>query len=251
VWEAQFGDFVNGAQLIIDQFISASEDKWSLLSGIVLLLPHGYEGQGAEHSSARIERFLQLAGEDNMQICQPSTSAQYFHLLRRQMLRPLRKPLIVFTPKSMLRSPDASSMIGDFTEKMFQTVIPDLMIGSASRILVCSGKIGYELRRERMKRSDTSTAIVMLEQLYPFPEADLGRELRRHASAHEILWVQEEPANMGALAHIIPQLEAIAEGRPVRSVRRSASASPATGSAKAHQLEQKAIIGLAFSSSHE
>jgi 2-oxoglutarate dehydrogenase E1 component len=247
-WEAQFGDFANGAQLIIDQFISASEDKWALLSGIVLLLPHGYEGQGAEHSSARIERFLQLAAEDNFQVCQPSTSAQYFHLLRRQVMRTLRKPLIVFTPKGLLRSADASSMIDEFMQGKFQAVLPDPAISSAKRVLVCSGKIGHELTHERTKRNDTTSAIVMLEQFYPFPEEDLRRELERHSDAHEILWVQEEPANMGGLAFVLPHLERIAHGRPVRSVRRSASASPATGSAKAHQMEQAAILGMAFTS---
>jgi 2-oxoglutarate dehydrogenase E1 component len=246
-WEAQFGDFANGAQLIIDQFISASEDKWALLSGIVLLLPHGYEGQGAEHSSARIERFLQLAAEDNFQVCQPSTAVQYFHLLRRQMLRTLRKPLIVFTPKSLLRSNDASSPIEAFMHQKFQTVIPDQSIEHASRVVVCTGKIGHELVHERRVRNDLSTAIVMLEQLYPFPEHELERELSRHNGAREVLWVQEEPANMGALAFVLPQLERIAGGRPVRSIRRSASASPATGSAKAHQLEQQAIHSLVFS----
>ncbi|MGE5313722.1 MAG: 2-oxoglutarate dehydrogenase E1 component [Acidobacteriota bacterium] len=247
-WEAQFGDFANGAQLIIDQFISASEDKWALLSGIVLLLPHGYEGQGAEHSSARMERFLQLAGEDNIQICQPSTSAQYFHLLRRQMLRSLRKPLIVFTPKSMLRSAEASSDRGEFLKGTFQRVIPDHDIADARRVLVCTGKIGHELRAERKRRHNEHTAVVMLEQLYPFPEAELASELSRHIQAREVLWVQEEPANMGALAFVLPLLERASGSRPVRSVRRSASASPATGSAKAHQLEQRAILGLAFHS---
>src|ERR1700691_5000195 len=167
LWEAQFGDFVNVAQAIIDQFISAGEAKWGLLSGLVMLLPHGYEGQGPEHSSARIERFLQLAAKHNIQIAQPSNAAQYFHLLRRQALRHWRKPLVVFTPKSMLRHPDASSPIADFTNANFQTVLPDTEVGEADRILVCTGKIGHELQAERKKRKDSSTAIVFLEQLYP------------------------------------------------------------------------------------
>jgi len=246
LWEAQFGDFANGAQVIIDQFISAGEDKWDLPSGVVLLLPHGHEGQGPEHSSARIERYLQLAAEDNLQVCQPSTAAQYFHLLRRQALRPWRKPLVVFTPKSMLRHPDAASSLEEFSRPRFLTVLPERESARASRVLVCSGKIGHELRQERKRRKNTSAAIVFLEQLYPFPEAELAAELARHRVAREIVWVQEEPGNMGALSYVTPRLERTAGGRPVRSVKRSASASPATGSAKAHELEQKTLLTLAF-----
>ncbi|PYX79232.1 MAG: 2-oxoglutarate dehydrogenase E1 component [Acidobacteria bacterium] len=248
LWEAQFGDFANVAQAIIDQFVSAGEDKWGLLSGLVLLLPHGYEGQGPEHSSARIERFLQLAARDNFQVCQPSTAAQYFHLLRRQALRRWRKPLVVFTPKSMLRHPDASSPIKDFTRERFLNVMPDDEVKNARRILLCSGKIGHELRTERKKRKEDSTAIVFIEQLYPFPEAELAAELERQAAARDIVWVQEEPANMGALSYMLPRLRRVAGERPVLSVKRSASASPATGSAKAHEVEQKTLIALAFSS---
>src|SRR5205807_248924 len=202
LWEAQFGDFANVAQAIVDQFISAGEAKWNLLSGLVMLLPHGYEGQGPEHSSARIERFIQLAAKHNIQIAQPSNAAQYFHLLRRQALRHWRKPLVVFTPKSMLRHPDASSSIEDFTHKNFLNVIPDTEVGEAERILICSGKIGHELRAERKKRKDTTTAIVFLEQLYPFPEAELVAELARHGSHGDIVWVQEEPANKIGRAHV-------------------------------------------------
>jgi 2-oxoglutarate dehydrogenase E1 component len=251
LWEAQFGDFANGAQVIIDQFIAAGEDKWSLLSGLVLLLPHGYEGQGPEHSSARIERFLQLVARDNIQICQPSTAAQYFHLLRRQALRRWRKPLVVFTPKSMLRHPDASSALQDFAEPRFRNVLPDDSVTNASRVLLCTGKIGHELRGERKSRKDTRTAIVFLEQLYPFPEQELTAELDRHAKAREIVWVQEEPANQGALWFILPRLRRLAHGRPVRSIKRSASASPATGSGKAHELEQKTLLTLAFATSKQ
>ena len=246
LWEAQFGDFANVAQAVIDQFISAGEDKWGLLSGMVLLLPHGYEGQGPEHSSARIERFLQLAARDNFQICQPSTAAQYFHLLRRQALRHWRKPLVVFTPKSMLRHPDASSPIENFTHQRFLNVLPDTEISAASRLLLCSGKIGHELRAERRKRKDTSNAIVFLEQIYPFPEKELERIFEQHPSAREIVWVQEEPANMGALFYVLPRLRRIAGERQVLSVKRSASASPATGSAKAHEVEQKTLVTLAL-----
>ena len=246
LWEAQFGDFVNVAQAIIDQFISAGEAKWNLLSGVVLLLPHGYEGQGPEHSSARIERFIQLAAKHNIQIAQPSNAAQYFHLLRRQALRHWRKPLVVFTPKSMLRHPDASSPIEDFTHKNFLNVIPDTEVGEADRILICTGKIGHELQAERKKRKDTTTAIVFLEQLYPFPEQEVAAEFERHGKNADIVWVQEEPANMGALFNMLPRLKRIAGDRPVLSVKRSSGASPATGSSKAHEVEQKTLLTLAF-----
>ncbi len=248
LWEAQFGDFANVAQAVIDQFVCAGEDKWNLLSGLVLLLPHGYEGQGPEHSSARIERFLQLAARDNIQICQPSNAGQYFHLLRRQALRKWRKPLIVFTPKSMLRHPDALSPLEDLTHERFLPVIPDTEVQDAKRILLCTGKIGHELRTERQKRKAMSTAIVFLEQMYPFPETELTAELERHSAARDIVWVQEEPANMGALSYMLPRLKHITDDRPVHSVKRSASASPATGSAKAHEVEQKTLLALAFQS---
>jgi 2-oxoglutarate dehydrogenase E1 component len=246
LWEAQFGDFANVAQAVIDQFVAAGEDKWGLLSGLVLLLPHGYEGQGPEHSSARIERFLQLAARDNLQICQPSNAAQYFHLLRRQALRKWRKPLVVFTPKSMLRHPDALSPLDDLTRQGFLPVIPEAEPIDAKRVLVCTGKIGHELRMERKKRGDRSTAIVFLEQMYPFPEAELAAELDRHSTARDIVWVQEEPSNMGPLFYMLPRLRRVAHERPVLSVKRSGSPSPATGSAKAHEVEQKTLLALAF-----
>ena len=246
LWEAQFGDFANGAQIIIDQFISAGEAKWGLLSGLVMLLPHGYEGQGPEHSSARIERYLQLAAQNNIQIAQPSTAAQYFHLLRRQALRQWRKPLIVFTPKSMLRHPDAMSQLADFDRDHFLNVIPDNEVENARRLLLCTGKIGHNLRVERARRKDNSVAIVFLEQLYPWPEAELQAALDQHPTATEIVWVQEEPANMGALSYVLPRLKRLARSRPVLTVRRTASASPATGSAKAHDLEEKTLIDLAL-----
>ncbi|MGA8940759.1 MAG: 2-oxoglutarate dehydrogenase E1 component [Acidobacteriaceae bacterium] len=246
LWEAQFGDFANGAQIIIDQFLSAGEAKWGLLSGIVMLLPHGYEGQGPEHSSARIERYLQLAAQDNIQIAQPSTAAQYFHLIRRQALRKWRKPLIVFTPKSMLRHPDAMSPASDLTIDHFQNVLPDTTVSNPRRLLVCTGKIGHNLRVERAKRKLTDVAIIFLEQLYPFPEEELQAALDQHPSATEIVWVQEEPANMGALSYVRPLLERLAGSRAVLSVKRTAAASPATGSAKAHALEEKTLIDLAL-----
>jgi 2-oxoglutarate dehydrogenase E1 component len=244
-WEAQFGDFANGAQIIIDQFVSAGEDKWGLLSGLVMLLPHGYEGQGPEHSSARLERYLQLCGEDNMQVCQPSTAAQYFHLLRRQALSPWRKPLIVMTPKSMLRHKDSSSPLEDFARDRFLKVVGDPEVQGAERVLLCTGKIGHELRREREKRKDGSTAVVFLDQLYPFPERELAAEMERHPDVRDVVWVQEEPANMGALFFVQPRIEKLLH-RPIRSVKRSASGSPATGSAKAHAMEQQTLLTLAF-----
>jgi 2-oxoglutarate dehydrogenase E1 component len=246
LWEAQFGDFANGAQVIIDQFIVAGEDKWGLLSGLVMLLPHGYEGQGPEHSSGRIERYLQLAAKDNIQIAQPSTAAQYFHLLRRQALRSWRKPLIVFTPKGMLRHPDAASPLGQLSQGKFQPVIPEAEINNAERVIICTGKIGHELRRERKRRGDAKTAIIFLEQLFPFPEAELEAALAQHENAREVLWVQEEPANMGALNFLSPRLERLARGRSFRSVKRSPSSSPSTGSHTAHEMEQKTLLELAF-----
>jgi 2-oxoglutarate dehydrogenase E1 component len=246
LWEAQFGDFANGAQVIIDQFIVAGEDKWGLLSGLVMLLPHGYEGQGPEHSSGRIERYLQLAAKDNIQVCQPSTAGQYFHLLRRQALRSWRKPLIVFTPKGMLRHPDAASPLSELSGGSFKTVIQDSEITNGERIILCTGKIGHELRRERKRRGDTKTAIIFPEQLHPLPEAELEAALAQHTNAREFLWVQEEPANMGALNYLAPQLERLTRGNPLRSVKRSPSSSPSTGSHAAHEMEQKTLLELAF-----
>ena len=245
-WEAQFGDFANGAQIIIDQFISAGEAKWSLPSGVTLLLPHGYEGQGPEHSSARIERYLQLCANENMQVCQPSTAAQYFHMLRRQAMSPWRKPLVVFTPKSMLRHPDASSGVAEFGEPKFREVLPDTEVNSPRRLLVCSGKIGHNLRVEREKRKDMSVGIIFLEQMYPWPEQAIKEALDMHPEAHEIVWVQEEPANMGALSFVMPLLRQVARDRAVISVKRSAAASPATGSAKAHELEERTLLDVAL-----
>jgi 2-oxoglutarate dehydrogenase E1 component len=247
LWEAQFGDFANGAQIIVDQFISSCEDKWGLLTGVVLLLPHGYEGQGPEHSSARVERYLQLTAHDNLQVCQPSTAAQYFHLLRRQALRKWRKPLVVFTPKSMLRHPDAVSPIEDLTRPHFLPVVPDNDVRDAKRLLLCTGKIGHELRVERQKRQDTTTGIIFIDQLYPWPETELAAALAAHPNAHEVIWVQEEPENMGAHSFIMPRLRRLARDRQVLSIKRSAAASPATGSAKAHEMEQKTLIELALS----
>jgi 2-oxoglutarate dehydrogenase E1 component len=246
LWEAQFGDFANGAQDYIDQFITAGEDKWGLLSGLVLLLPHGYEGQGPEHSSARVERFLQLAARDNVQICQPSTAAQYFHMLRRQALRRWRKPLVVFTPKGMLRHPAAASPLQEFTSGRFLPVVPDPEAVDATRVLVATGKIVHALQAERKKLGDMRTAIFALDQLYPFPEKELLAALRQYKTVREVVWVQEEPANMGALSFVMPRLRRLAKPRSVLSVKLSASPSPATGSGKGHEMQQKTLLALAF-----
>jgi len=248
MWEAQFGDFVNGAQIIIDQFISAGEDKWGNLSGLVMLLPHGYEGSGPEHSSARLERFLQLCAEDNMQVVQPTTSAQMFHLLRRQQLRAWKKPLIVMTPKGMLRLPAASSSIEEFSNSSFQNVMNQESTDrkGAERLVLCSGKVVHELRAYRQKKGIENTAVVSIEQLYPIPEKEIKNAIQAYANLKTIIWVQDEPANMGAFTFIYPSLKRLAGEISVRSVKRSASASPATGSPKAHVMEQDALLNMAF-----
>ena len=247
LWEAQFGDFANGAQVIIDQFVTSSEDKWNRLSGLVLLLPHGYEGQGPEHSSARLERFLQSCAEDNIQVCQPTTPANMFHLLRRQVKRPWRKPLVVMTPKSLLRLPAATSTLAELATGEFQRVLGDPQIApsAARRVLFTSGKLYYELAEERKRRGDTVTAIVRLEQLYPLRPEHVLAAVAGLAPDADVAWVQDEPGNMGACSFITPRLEKVL-GRPVRTVHRDDSASPATGSHKAHALELARIFGAAF-----
>src|SRR6185295_5369938 len=232
VWEAQFGDFANGAQVIIDQFIVAAERKWRRLSGITLLLPHSYEGQGPEHSSARLERFLQLCGDDNIQVCYPTTPAQIFHVLRRQMVRPARKPLIVMSPKSLLRRPEAVSPLEDLASGRFQRVLPDqanLDGATVERVLFCTGKVYFDLAAERARRVEERVAVVRLEQLYPFPREEVAAELARFPSARELVWVQEEPKNMGAWQFVFPLLQEMASSRALSFVGRDAAASPATG----------------------
>jgi 2-oxoglutarate dehydrogenase E1 component len=247
LWEAQFGDFANGAQVIIDQFLVSGEDKWNLLSGLVLLLPHGYEGQGPEHSSARVERFLQLAGEDNIQVCQPGTAGQYFHLLRRQALRRWRKPLVVLTPKGLLRVAASFAGRDDLTAGRFRPVLGDPEVArGAARVLLCGGRIFHDLIQERRRRGETRTAILRLEQIQPFPADDLRRALEPHEGAREFVWVQEEPGNMGALPFVRRRIQAILGDRHLTSVKRSDSASPATGSPAAHRMEQEALLALAF-----
>jgi 2-oxoglutarate dehydrogenase E1 component len=248
-WEAQFGDFVNGAQVIIDQYISSAEDKWNRLSGLVVLLPHGYEGQGPEHSSARFERFLELCAEDNMQVAYPTTPAQFFHLLRRQVHRKLRKPLIVMTPKSLLRLPAARSDLKVLYEGQFQRILDDPTPphrDKVRRVILCTGKIYYELAEERARRSDDLTAIMRIEQLYPISARDLAGALDSYAQAEEVVWVQEEPLNMGAHRFIYVRLLEVAGHRSVHVVARAESASPATGSHKAHLIEQQRIVNQAF-----
>ena len=246
MWEAQFGDFANGAQVIIDQFIVSCEDKWNRLSGLVLLLPHGYEGQGPEHSSARLERFLQLCGEDNIQVAQPTTPAQMFHLLRRQVKRPWRKPLIVMTPKSLLRLPAATSTLDELATGRFRPLLDDTTAEpkQVESLIFCSGKIYYELVEERKKR-DARAAIVRFEEMYPWPEQALAEVHARWKRAEDVVWVQDEPGNMGAAFFVAPRLEQ-ALGTKVRVVSRDASASPATGSHKAHVLEQEKILRATF-----
>jgi 2-oxoglutarate dehydrogenase E1 component len=246
LWEAQFGDFVNGAQIIIDQFLSAAEDKWGHRSGLVLLLPHGYEGQGPEHSHARPERFLQAAARDALQVCQPSTAAQYFHLLRRQMLRRWRKPLVVLTPKMMLRHPASASRLQDLSEREFERVRIAAGASDADLLLVCSGKILHEVARERQRRGRDSAALISLEELYPIPEAELAAALGKFGSAKGIRWVQEEPENMGARATMAPILERLRGGRALEWVSRPAGGSPATGSSAVHAREQAELIDRAL-----
>ena len=249
LWEAQFGDFSNVAQVIIDQFLVSAEEKWNRLSGLTMLLPHGFEGQGPEHSSARLERFLQLCAEDNIQVAQPSTPAQIFHLLRRQAMRHIRKPLIVMTPKSLLRHPQATSSLEDLSQGTYQRVLPDALgiKKKARRILLCSGKIYYELADKRDKLELKDVAILRLEQLYPLRDEHLAPNFAGFASGTECVWVQEEPANMGAWQHLKMQFGDKLLGKfPFRGISRPASASPATGSKKSHDIEQNKILTRAF-----
>jgi 2-oxoglutarate dehydrogenase E1 component len=252
IWEAQFGDFVNGAQVVIDQFIASGEAKWGRLSGLTLMLPHGYEGQGPEHSSARIERYMQLCGEQNWQVCIPSTPAQIFHLLRRQMLRKLRKPLIIITPKSLLRHKDAVSSLDELAKGKFQTVIgevDDLDSKKVDRVVLCAGKIYYELMAYRREQKITNVAIVRMEQFYPFPEKAFEAELKKWNKAKEIVWCQEEPRNMGmwywfaSRQHLV---RAVDSSQELFLVSRPASASPAVGYYTKHNAQQKAVIEGAF-----
>ena len=251
VWEAQFGDFANGAQVVIDQFIASGEVKWGRVNGITLMLPHGYEGQGPEHSSARLERFMQLAADTNMQIVQPTTASQIFHVLRRQMIRNLRKPLIIMTPKSLLRNKDATSPLSEFTKGGFQTIIPEQKAikdeKSVKRVIACSGKVYYDLVKKREEKGLDDVAILRVEQLYPFPHKVFAAELKKYPNATDIVWCQDEPQNQGAwffVQHYIH--ENMLDGQKLGYAGRAASASPAVGYAHLHQEQQKALVEAAF-----
>ncbi len=250
IWEAQFGDFANGAQVVIDQFIASGEVKWGRVNGLTLMLPHGYEGQGPEHSSARLERFMQLAADTNMQIVQPTTASQIFHILRRQMVRNLRKPLIIMTPKSLLRNKDAASPLSEFTKGGFQTVIPevkDLKADKVKRLIACSGKVYYDLMKKREEKGADDVAIVRVEQLYPFPHKAFSTEVKKYPNATELVWTQDEPQNQGAwffVQHYIH--ENMADGQKLGYSGRAASASPAVGYSHLHQEQQKALVDGAF-----
>jgi 2-oxoglutarate dehydrogenase E1 component len=251
IWEAQFGDFLNGAQVVVDQFIAAGEVKWGRVNGLTLMLPHGYEGQGPEHSSARLERFMQLAADNNMQIVQPTSASQIFHLLRRQMVRMFRKPLVILTPKSLLRAKDATSPLSEFTKGEFKTVIGPLRDeiegDKVKRVIACSGKVAYDLIKRRDERKSWDVAILRVEQLYPFPHKAFAAELKRFPNATEVVWCQDEPQNQGAwffVQHYIH--ENMVEGQKLGYAGRPASASPAVGYAHLHQEQQKALLDQAF-----
>ena len=250
IWEAQFGDFVNGAQVVIDQFIASGEVKWGRVNGITMMLPHGYEGQGPEHSSARLERFMQLSADTNMQVVQPTTASQIFHILRRQMVRNLRKPLIILTPKSLLRNKDATSPMSEFTKGMFQTVIPDnkdLKADKVKRVIACSGKVYYDLAKKREERGSEDVAIIRVEQLYPFPHKAFAAEIKKYPNLVDVVWCQDEPQNQGAwffVQHYIH--ENMQEGQKLGYSGRAASASPAVGYSHLHQEQQKSLVEGAF-----
>lgn len=252
IWEAQFGDFVNGAQVVIDQFIASGEVKWGRASGLTMMLPHGYEGQGPEHSSARIERFLQLCADNNMQVVQPTTAAQIFHLLRRQMVRQFRKPLVIFTPKSLLRNKDAGSPLTDLAKGGFQTVIGEvdekIEASKVKRVLVCSGKVYYDLVNTRKARNANDVAIIRIEQMYPFPHKSFAAELKKFSNATEVVWTQDEPQNQGPWFQIQHNIfESMDEGQRLAYAGRPASSSPAVGYADKHVAQQKELLDTAFS----
>jgi 2-oxoglutarate dehydrogenase E1 component len=250
MWEGQFGDFSNGAQTIIDEFISSALQKWGERSSVVLLLPHGYEGQGPDHSSGRIERYLQLCAEQNMTVAQPSSPASYFHLLRWHMANPTRRPMIVFTPKSMLRLKAAASSLSDFTSGTFHPVIGDEKVQNATRLIFCSGKIYHDLVAERDRLGEHTTAIARVELLYPLPIDQMQEVANAHPQAN-LLWVQDEPANQGPWSHIALRTSEAHGGhgfgsRILRRVSRRATASPATGNHHLHEEEAKALMYEAF-----
>jgi 2-oxoglutarate dehydrogenase E1 component len=254
IWEAQFGDFANGAQVVIDQFITSGEHKWARLSGLTMLLPHGYEGAGPEHSSARLERYLQLSAEHNIQVCVPTTPAQIYHLLRRQMIRATRKPLIILSPKSLLRLPEAVSPLTELTEGRFETVLMDdsalLNPDAVKRLVICSGKVYYDLLRQRDQEQLNHVAILRVEQLYPFPQEALGAALSHFTSVEEAVWCQEEPMNQGAWYssqhHIRRALHRVSTELNLTYAGREPSAAAAAGTMGIHQAQQEALVTLAL-----
>jgi 2-oxoglutarate dehydrogenase E1 component len=254
LWEAQFGDFANGAQVIIDQFITSAPTKWGRMSGLVMLLPHGYEGQGPEHSSARIERFLQICAEDCLQVVNCTTSAQYFHVLRRQIVRPHRAPMVIFTPKSLLRSPLAASPLEAFTEGCFQRVIDDPLAASlpdeVERVVFSFGKVHFDLmeaRKNLLPDQPGRVALVRIEELYPWPEQELRSLLSRYTNLRRVVWSQEEPRNMGAWTFVLERIRnLIGSNLEFTYAGREASASPATGSSRVHRAEQRSLLADAF-----
>ena len=253
IWEAQFGDFANGAQMVIDQFISSARQKWALHCGLVMLLPHGYEGMGPEHSSARLERYLQLCAEHNIQVCVPTTPAQIFHLLRRQIVRPLRKPLVAITPKSLLRHKEATSDLDDLTSGTFKTVLPEKEPSDpkkVTRLILCSGKVYFDLLERKKADERDDVAIVRIEQLYPFPGDDLDELLSQHSKLKHVVWCQEEPMNQGAWYcsqhHMRNALHRHNPKLYLQYAGRDASAAPACGHMSVHIEEQKKLVNDAF-----
>jgi 2-oxoglutarate dehydrogenase E1 component len=247
LWEAQFGDFMNGAQVIIDQFIAGSETKWGQPSGLVLLLPHGFEGQGPEHSSARIERFLELCGASNLRVAYPSTPASYFHLLRFQGREPVEKPLVVFTPKSLLRHPRCVSSLKELAEGRFEPLLDDRAADPAAirRVVLCTGKVYYDLLKAREDAKRNDVALLRVERLYPFPSVELEAALLRYPQSAELVWCQEEPRNMGAWRFVRERFldgDVVASRRPLRYAGRAAAAAPAHGSLKVHLREQEQLV---------
>jgi len=251
IWEGQFGDFANGAQVVIDQFIASGEAKWGRLCGLTMYLPHGYEGQGPEHSSARLERFLQLCAEHNIQVCVPTTAGQFFHMIRRQVERPMRKPLIVMTPKSLLRKKEASTPLSELATGGFQVIIPEvekLTAKKVKRVIFCSGKVYYDIAAERAKRSIDEIAIVRLEQLYPFPHDEFQAQIDAYPNAKSVVWCQEEPGNQGAWHRIQHYLiRHMRADQELSFAGRASSASPAVGYLQLHAEQQKELVDAALS----
>ena len=252
IWEAQFGDFANGAQVVIDQFITSGETKWGRLCGLTLYLPHGYEGQGPEHSSARLERFLQMCADHNVQVCVPTTPAQFFHMIRRQQVRKYRRPLIVMTPKSLLRHKMSTSSLDDLAEGTFQTVIDeidDIKAKDVEKVVMCAGKVYFDLLKERREREIANIAIVRIEQLYPFPEKELTNLLRRrYGKAKTVVWCQEEPKNQGAWYSSQHHFRrCMRDDQELLYAGREASASPAVGYPKVHHEQQRQLVEEALS----